>query len=115
MVPVAAVMFVVVGPGLAGADTAPIGTTVDVVHIEEVKGNLRFVAPATVDQGDQLEIVNETNPKKVGPHTFSLVTAGSVPKTRRALRSASRRNTSAKRSPTGTASKAKARRRSTRP
>lgn len=82
----AAILLVVVGPGLAGADTAapPTGTKVDVVHIEEVKGNLRFVAPATVDQGDQLEIVNDTNPKKVGPHTFAMVTLGSIPKTRTA-------------------------------
>ena len=35
-------------------------------------------------QGDELKIVNETNPKKVGPHTFSLVTKGSLPKTPKA-------------------------------
>jgi hypothetical protein len=74
-------MLVVVGPGLAGADTTPATGVTAVVHIEEVKGALKFVAPATVHQGDQLEIVNETNAKKVGPHTFSLVTLGSVPKT----------------------------------
>jgi hypothetical protein len=81
-IPVAAVLFVVVGPGLAGAETAPTPTgTTAVIHIEEVKGALKFVAPPTVTAGDQLEIVNETNPKKVGPHTFSLVTKGSLPKT----------------------------------
>jgi hypothetical protein len=83
---VAALMFVVLGPGLAGADTAPVppAPKVDVVHIEEVHGTLRFDAPETVDQGDQLEIVNDTNPKRVGPHTFSLVTKGSLPTTRAA-------------------------------
>lgn len=68
------------GPGLAGADVAPTGTT-DTVSIQEVKGALKFVAPATVHQGDELTVINETNPKKVGPHTFSLVTQGSLPKT----------------------------------
>ena len=82
----AAAMLVVLGPGLAGADTAtpPAGSTVDVVHIEEVKGSLKFVAPETVHEGDQLEVVNDTNPQKVGPHTFSLVTKGSIPKTAKA-------------------------------
>jgi hypothetical protein len=54
----------------------------DTVHIEIVKGALKFAAPQTVTQGDDLEIVNETNPKQVGPHTFSLVTKGSLPKTK---------------------------------
>jgi hypothetical protein len=80
-VPVAALMLVVLGSGLAGADTTTPEASGAVVHIKIVKGNLKFVAPATVDQGDQLEIVNETNPKQVGPHTFSLVTKGSQPKT----------------------------------
>jgi hypothetical protein len=80
----AAVAFAAFGPGLAGA--APTGTT-DTISIQEVKGALKFVAPATVKQGDQLEIVNETDPKKVGPHTFSLVTTGSVPKTPSARKS----------------------------
>jgi hypothetical protein len=85
VVPVAALTFVVVGSGLAGADTgAKSSATTDVIKIEEVKGRLKFVAPETVTKGDQLEIVNETNPHRVGPHTFSLVTKGSVPKTKSA-------------------------------
>ena len=79
----AAIVFAAFGPGLAGAETAPTGTT-DTISIQEVNGTLKFVAPKTVTQGDELEIVNETNPKKVGPHTFSLVTKGSVPKTKAA-------------------------------
>lgn len=80
---VTAVMLTVFGPGLAGAATTPTGTT-DTISIQEVKGALKFVAPATVHVGDDLEIVNETDPKKVGPHTFSLVTQGSLPKTPKA-------------------------------
>jgi hypothetical protein len=66
------------GGSLAGA--VPTGKT-DVISMELTKGKLKFVAPESVAVGDQLEIVNKTNPKQVGPHTFSLVTKGSVPKT----------------------------------
>lgn len=87
LAPVAALGLaaVLVAPGLAGADTAPpAGAKVDVVHIVFEKGALKFVAPESVDQGDYLEVVNETNPKQVGPHTFSMVTQGSLPKTKNA-------------------------------
>src|SRR6476661_7283898 len=73
-------MIAAFGPGLAGAAVTPTGTT-DTISIQEVKGALKFVAPEAVHVGDNLEIVNETDPKKVGPHTFSLVTKGSQPKT----------------------------------
>jgi plastocyanin len=79
-VPAAALTLVVGGSSLAGAAESTTGTT-DVVKIELNKGNLKFSGPDTVTVGDQLEIINETNPKQVGPHTFSLVTKGSVPKT----------------------------------
>jgi hypothetical protein len=79
-VPTAAVISVVLAPGLAGAAVTPTGIT-DTIHMELTKGKLKFVGPQTVTQGDQLEIVNDTNPKQVGPHTFSLVTKGSLPKT----------------------------------
>jgi plastocyanin len=70
------------GSGIAGAAT-PTGVT-DVVSMELTKGKLKFVGPESVTVGDQLEIVNKTNPKQVGPHTFSLVTKGSRPKTPKA-------------------------------
>jgi plastocyanin len=71
--------FAAFGPGLAGAESiqAPHAK----ISIVEAKGKLKFVAPATVPQGASLTVVNETDPKKVGPHTFSLVTQGSLPKT----------------------------------
>src|SRR5215467_3542640 len=70
-VPVAAIGLTVFASSLAGATTLT-GVT-DQITIQETGGKLKFVFPTTVVQGDQLEIVNETNPKKVGPHTFSLV------------------------------------------
>lgn len=74
----AALALAVSGPVSTAA--TPTGKT-DVVSIELTKGKLKFVGPESVTVGDQLEIVNETNPKQVGPHTFSLVTKGSVPQT----------------------------------
>jgi plastocyanin len=77
---VTAALLAVFAPSLAGAETPATGTT-DTIYIKEVKGALKFVAPTSVHQGDALEILSETDPKKVGPHTFSLVTKGSLPKT----------------------------------
>jgi hypothetical protein len=82
----AAIVLAAFGPGLAGAATTPTGTT-DTISIQEVKGALKFVAPESVHLGDELEIVNETDPHRVGPHTFSLVTKGSLPKTPSARKS----------------------------
>jgi plastocyanin len=84
--PLAVLASVFLAPGLAGAAVTPTGVT-DTIHIELTKGKLKFVGPASVTQGDELEIVNDTNPKQVGPHTFSLVTKGSLPKTAPARRS----------------------------
>jgi hypothetical protein len=75
-----ALAFAAFGPGLAGAAVAPTGTT-DTISIQEVKGALKFVAPVTVHQGDDLKVINETDPKKVGPHTFSMVTQSVIPAT----------------------------------
>jgi hypothetical protein len=84
-VPAAAFAVVVGGTSLAGAaettTTVPETGTTDVIKIELTKGKLKFVAPETVAYGDELEVENTTNPKQVGPHTFSLVTKGSIPKT----------------------------------
>jgi plastocyanin len=83
-VPAAALTVAIGGIGSAGAvETLP-GET-PTVTMELTKGKLKFVAPESVYVGEQLEIVNKTNPKQVGPHTFSLVTKGSLPKTRKAM------------------------------
>jgi len=41
-----------------------------------------FEGPRSVESGAKLEIVNDTKPKKVGPHTFSLVKKGALPETK---------------------------------
>lgn len=68
-------------PAGAGAERAPSTGVTDVIRVVLVKGQLRFVGPATVTAGDELEIVNRTNPDQVGPVTFSLITSGAVPRT----------------------------------
>jgi hypothetical protein len=68
-----------------GPPSAPAATSSGpTVYIKDGKGGLRFVAPKTITAGEDLTILNTTNPKKVGPHTFSLVTKGSIPKTAKA-------------------------------
>jgi hypothetical protein len=54
------------------------------VFIKDGKGGLRFVAPKTVVAGEELKVQNQTDPHKVGPHTFSLVEKSVLPKTPKA-------------------------------
>lgn len=51
------------------------------VFISAKGGKLHFEAPKSVLFGTELTILNTTNSRKVGPHTFALVTKGSIPKT----------------------------------
>ena len=51
------------------------------IYMKADKKGLRFVGPKTIVAGEELKIVNQSNPRKVGPHTFSLVTQSSLPKT----------------------------------
>lgn len=68
----AALLTAAFAPALASGAT---------VFIKADKKGLRFAAPATIASGEDLKVVNQTDPRKVGPHTFSLVTKGSLPKT----------------------------------
>ena len=59
----------------------------DDVAVIKAKANLEekrlfFKAPATVEDGQKLKIVNRTDAKEVGPHTFSLVKSGFLPETK---------------------------------
>lgn len=73
------VASVVVAPGLASG-----ATSANTVLMKISKGKLAFVAPTTIIAGEELTVRNQTNPKQVGPHTLSLVTKGSLPKTAKA-------------------------------
>lgn len=77
--PLAALSLVFAAP-VGAADVPATGVTAE-IDMKFVKGKLFFEGPATVTQGDELKIVNKTDPHKIGPHSFSLVTKGSLPKT----------------------------------
>jgi hypothetical protein len=83
-VPVAALCLVC--SGFAAAAVTPTGATAE-IDMKFEKGKLFFEGPKTVTQGDTLKIVNSTNPKQVGPHTFSLATKAVLPKTPKARQS----------------------------
>ncbi|HYH53089.1 MAG TPA: hypothetical protein VD761_03080 [Solirubrobacterales bacterium] len=83
-VSVAALAVVAGGSSFATAKTTILTPA---VTMELSKGKLIFSGPETVIAGEKLEIVNDTNPKQVGPHTFTLVTEASLPKTRKAMAS----------------------------
>jgi hypothetical protein len=88
-VPLAALVTALLASGSAAAETpapAPVAGK-SVVKIVLTGKKLAFEAPETVYEGEQLEVLNETNPRQVGPHTFSLVEKGTIPKTKNAQKS----------------------------
>lgn len=77
----ALILLSLFGSSLAtGAD----GPATATVYMKADKKGLRFVAPKTVVAGESLRVLNQSDPRKVGPHTFSLVTKSSLPKTPKA-------------------------------
>jgi hypothetical protein len=72
------------GGGSATAKSTAAKPGVTKVKIEFVHRDkdLFFDAPATVAAGDLLQIKNNTNPRAVGPHTFSLVREQDLPEGR---------------------------------
>ena len=68
----------------AGAEGAAGATPVPTIEIKMQGKKMGFFGPKTIVEGEELRVVNKTNPKMVGPHTFTLVTKGSLPKTPKA-------------------------------
>jgi hypothetical protein len=83
--PIAAVglLAALIVPHLATAETTQAipGEAVTTIEMKMEGKKMGFFGPATVHEGEELRVVNKTNPSMVGPHTFSLVTKGSLPKT----------------------------------
>jgi hypothetical protein len=69
--------------GADGPDATSVAGTATVTMKADKKG-IRFVSPKSVAVGSILRVVNASDPQKVGPHTFSLVTKSSLPKTSKA-------------------------------
>ncbi len=78
--PVAALSLAFAAP-VGAAEIPSTGVTAE-IDMKFEKGKMFFEGPTTVTQGDTLKIVNSTNPKQIGPHTFSLVTKAVLPKTK---------------------------------
>lgn len=81
---VAMLVAAVAVPAYAGGASGEASATANTVLMKLVKGKLLFDAPKTIVAGEDLKVLNKTNPRQVGPHTFSLVTQGSLPKTPKA-------------------------------
>lgn len=79
-VPAAALSLLFAAP-VGAAEIPSTGVTAE-IDMKFEKGKIFFEGPKTVAQGDTLKIVNESNPKQIGPHTFSLVTKAVLPKTK---------------------------------
>jgi hypothetical protein len=78
-----ALLAALVVPNLATAESvAPTEAgAVSTIEIKMEGKKMGFFGPSTVHEGEELRIVNDTKPKQVGPHTFSLVEKGLLPKT----------------------------------
>ncbi len=76
------------GGGSATADTAAAkpGVTKIKAEFSHKDKEFSFDAPATVPAGNELQIKNNTNPRTVGPHTFSLVHEKYLPEGKKELK-----------------------------
>lgn len=80
-----AVLAAVVVPSLAsGSNGASASSSTSTIFIRGgSEKTLHFVGPKTITEGEPLQIVNQSNVRKVGPQTFSLVEASEIPKTKK--------------------------------
>jgi plastocyanin len=74
----AAVTVVGVGGNATAADNGQ-KAHATVIKMKQDGKDLYFEGPATVEAGTVLKIKNTTDPRKVGPHTFSLVRENDIP------------------------------------
>ena len=73
---IAAVLALAVALVPASADAA----TEKIKMKGKTERGLRFAGATEIERGQKLKIINKTNPKKVGPHTFTLLEPKLVPK-----------------------------------
>ena len=65
-----------------GASSAARGDTTATLTMTQDGQQLSFVGASKVKSGSQLLIHNDTDPSDLGPHTFTLIEKGSLPKTK---------------------------------
>ena len=80
---IAGALAIALGAGSTAAQTPADPATIDMA-IKGKKG-LQFKGADEVVAGEELRIRNITSPKRIGPHTLTLVTARLLPKTKRAF------------------------------
>ncbi|HVX32626.1 MAG TPA: hypothetical protein VHA80_05735 [Solirubrobacterales bacterium] len=68
-------------PTASAAEPGESAEAVTTIEIKMEGKKMGFFGPKTVHEGEELRIVNDTMPSMTGPHTFSLVTKSSLPKT----------------------------------
>lgn len=86
---ISALGLALVASPAATAKQGPTPAKIKMVFDEEA-GPPAFVGDTSVAAGQDLKIVNASNPNKIGPHTFSLVEEGSLPVTRQQQRKCSK-------------------------
>ena len=62
-----------------------------VIKMEQDGHELFFSYPETVEHGQVLKIKNATDPRKVGPHTFSLAQRSTFPRTEDAIKACAKK------------------------
>ncbi len=75
------------GSGPASAQDYDVGTGPQKITMQLKGKRPVFKGPKRVSEGARLTIVNKTAPRKIGPHTFSLVKKGELPKTKKERKS----------------------------
>jgi hypothetical protein len=82
----------VAGTGAGGAAaSAPDKAGATVITMERDGKTLFFDYPETVVAGTDLKIKNKTNPRQVGPHTFSLVRESDIPTNRKDIKACTKK------------------------
>src|SRR3954453_14320677 len=79
-----------VGTGLAVAGSSPAQTynlpKNKTIHIVMKGKDPLFKGPKSIQRGAKLTIENGTNPRKIGPHSFTLMDPSLLPKGRKAIK-----------------------------
>jgi hypothetical protein len=79
------------GSATAGTAAAKPGVVKVKAEFDHANKEVYFDAPATVAAGDELQIKNNTNPRTIGPHTFSLVREEDLPESNKDIKACSRK------------------------
>ena len=75
------VLTAVAGGAAATASPEAKAAGAAVITAEKEGKDIFFDGPKTVEQGQVLKFKSKTDPRKIGPHTFSLATRKSLPQT----------------------------------